>query len=294
MAGELLQRLLDDGHGPQLVEFIEHDHDRPGFGFRVGEGGAHGGNEFTEEQPHQGRQGPDVIGVDDDIDRHRAFAEISEGEVVAGGRAIYGRVVPQRHARATEDRGMGRQGPIRIAGKLAEGLGGVGVSHLLGMLAVNPLGRTPAKENAADLADGGLAALDGQKASGDEEFAPLGQKVASGAFVRNRQEIVRNLGQFGVALFQIGNAGDALKRVVAMGRMFKIEGREAIDRVTFGLSVPGGCLKDFALHVEDNDAAVEEEGVRDDIAHAFAGPGWGYHQTMRKLLEGGADVGCRP
>ena len=239
MTGKLLQRLLDDGHRPELVELVEHDHDGPGLGFRVGEGGAHGGDEFAEEQPDQRRQRANVIGVDDDVDRHRALAEIGEGKVVAGRRAVDGRVVPERHARAAQDRGMGGKRAVGIACELAEGLGGVGVFHLLGMLAVNLLGGAPTKEDAADLADGGLAPLNGQKTCGHEEFAPLGQEVAGRALVGNRQEIVRDLGQFGVAPFEIFNAGDALERVVAMGRMFKIEGREAIDRVAFGLAGAG-------------------------------------------------------
>jgi hypothetical protein len=116
-----------------------------GSRFRVGEGGAHGGDQLAEEEPHQRRQGADVIGVDDDIDRHRPPAEIGEGEVVAGGRAVDGRVVPERHASAAEDRGVGGQGPVGIACELAEGLGGVGVFHLLGMLAVNLLKWRPGR-----------------------------------------------------------------------------------------------------------------------------------------------------
>lgn len=45
--------------------------------------------------------------------------------------------------------------------------------HLLGMFTVNLLSGAPTKEDAADLADGGFAPLNGQKASGHKEFAPL-------------------------------------------------------------------------------------------------------------------------
>jgi len=54
--------------------------------------------------------------------------------------------------------------------------------------------------------------------------------------------------------------------------------------------VPGGGFENLALHVEDNDAAVEEERVRDHVAHAFAGPGWCHDEAVREFLEGGADV----
>ena len=91
---------------------------------------------------------------------------------------------------------MGRQGPVGITCELAECLGGVGVFHLLCMFAVNLLGRTPTKEDAADLTDGRLAPLDRKKPCGNKEFAPLGQEVACRPFVRNRQEVVRDLGEF--------------------------------------------------------------------------------------------------
>ena len=60
---------------------------------------------------------------------------------------------------------MRGQSPVGITCELAECLGGVGVFHLLGMLAVDLLGRTPTKEDAADFANGRLAPLDGQKAT---------------------------------------------------------------------------------------------------------------------------------
>lgn len=56
VTGELLQGLFDDGHWPELVELVEHDHDRPGFGYWVGQGGAHRGNELAEEQTNERRQ----------------------------------------------------------------------------------------------------------------------------------------------------------------------------------------------------------------------------------------------
>ena len=58
----------------------------------------------------------------------------------------------------------------------------------------------------------------------------------------------------------------------------------------FGLTVQGGCLENLAFHVEDHDAAVEEERVRDDIAHALACPGGCHDKAMREFLEGGAYI----
>jgi len=75
-----------------------------------------------------------------------------------------------------------------------------------------------------------------------------------------------------------------------MGWMLKIEGREAIDRVALGLPVPGGGLEDFALHVEDSDAAVKQKRVWDDVAHTLTGAGGCHDEAVREFLEGGADV----
>lgn len=95
---------------------------------------------------------------------------------------------------------MRRQDAVAVACELAECVLGGAAFHLIGSVGIFGLGGTIGAEDAADFANGRSTAFDCQQPGGHKQPTPLGQEIPGGALVRDRQEIIRDLGKFGVAL----------------------------------------------------------------------------------------------
>ncbi len=88
-----MDRALEIGHGPHLLELVDHHHDRPGL-IRARLVQSDRGNEVGEHQAQKWREGCDVILRDRDIERLRLLPEGREIKVAGLRGRAHRRVVP--------------------------------------------------------------------------------------------------------------------------------------------------------------------------------------------------------
>ena len=103
--------------------------------------------------------------------------------------------------------------------------------------------------NPVDLADGRYAALEGQKASRDEQVDAACQKTAQLFVVGLQEELGREL-QFHLLPVGVGHRRDAGQRVVAVRGAVPISRREPVHLVALAGAEARGLAEVFALNVE--------------------------------------------